>query len=510
MARFKSILFPTESDAPDPVSEKAPYFVDLHLEEVIRSTVVGREEYELTPFFFTPLPAPMSVRYRHDVFRDLQRGEVSQCVRSFAEQMHRVRALLASATKLHERHFEQGWLLDAAEIYCGAVKALLDGLEGLRLASSGLKGFRDYLADYVPSECFRALDNEAGQLREDLAQVRYCAHVKGLRVTVTKYDGQTDYSVEIEDTFSKFRQGEVQDYRKRFPQRDTNYVMARVLECVARLYPEEFSALDRYFRHHRNFVDSTIERFDREVQLYLAYLDYIEPCRQAGLPFCYPEVSEGAEHVDVQDGFDLALASALVRKGESVVLNSVSLAAPERILVVTGPNQGGKTTFARMFGQVHYLASLGLPVPGRSAELSLADQIFTHFEKEEDPASLRGKLEDELVRVHAILEQATGRSLVIMNESFTSTSLEDALLLGTEVLKRVIEAGSLCVYVTFVDELAELSETTVSAVATVVPEDPAVRTYQVIRKPADGRAYALSLAEKHGLTYQQLKEVVAR
>lgn len=178
------------------------------------------------------------------------------------------------------------------------------------------------------------------------------------------------------------------------------------------------------------------------------------------------------------------------------------------MIVVTGPNQGGKTTFARMFGQIHFLAGLGLPVPGLRARLFLPDRVFTHFEREEDLATLRGKLEDELVRVHHILEEATADSLVVVNEGLTSATLEDAVFLGTQVMRRLLDKGVICVWVTFVDELASLGEGTVSMVAQVDPDDPAIRTFRVVRQPAEGLAYAIAIARKYRLTYEELKDRV--
>jgi DNA mismatch repair protein MutS len=100
--------------------------------------------------------------------------------------------------------------------------------------------------------------------------------------------------------------------------------------------------------------------------------------------------------------------------------------------------------------------------------------------------------------------------VLILNESFGSTTLRDALVVGTEVVRQIIDLGVLCVFVTFVDELSRLGPTTVSMMSMVVPEDPAVRTYKVVRRPADGLAYAAAIAEKYGLTYQTLRRRVTR
>jgi DNA mismatch repair protein MutS len=241
------------------------------------------------------------------------------------------------------------------------------------------------------------------------------------------------------------------------------------------------------------------------VQFYLAYLEFIEPLKSDGLGFSYPLVSTTEKALRARESFDLALARKLLDAGQPIVCNDVELDGDERMIVVSGPNQGGKTTFARMFGQLHHLAALGLPVPGLDAAVYLPDRLFTHFEREEDLTTLRGKFEDELVRLHEILQVATDRSVLIMNESFSSTSLQDALWVGRRVLRQVIERDMICLCVTFIDELASLGESVVSMMSTVDPEDPATRTFQVVRKPADGLAYAIALAEKHGISYDQLK-----
>jgi len=507
-ARFQSVLFeqPASGAGVDGLPEP-DFFADLNLDQVLEWMTASRKQYELKPFFYAPLHDVAAVRYRHEVLRDLEKPAVLESVTRFAETMRRMREHLAQAQKLYYPLQKQAWFLDAVEVYCEAVCSLAGELGGLDVASRGFEGLRDYLAGYAASGRFTSLAAETQALKEALAGVRYAVRIHGARVTVSNYEGEPDYSAEVVETFARFKQGAGKSYLVGLPDlADMNHVEAQILDRVARLNPDVFGALAGYCGRHRDHLDATVGRFDREVQFYLAYLELIGRFKAAGLPFCYPQVSARATGIAAEETFDLALANKLVPEGGTVVGNDFYLEGPERIFVVTGPNNGGKTTFARMFGQLHFLAALGLPVPGRSARLLLPDRIYTHFEREEDIETLRGKFEDELVRVHEILELATSQSVLVMNESFNSTTLNDALFVGTEVLRRVLDLGLLGVYVTFVDEIASLSQATVSMVSQVVPENPAQRTFKLVRKRADGLAYAAAIAGKYGLTYQRLIE----
>jgi len=506
--RFRSILFeriPNYNEIQ--VAEMPPFFVDLNLDQVVNAVCEGRQEYNLKPFFYLPLHNVETIQYRQAVAQDLESDEILKCIDTFAQKMVVVRRYLGMVSKLDYHYHKAGWFLEAAVVYCKAIRDLGQDLSRAALKSRGLLAFREYLDHYVNSEYFQSLVQETAQRKTDQSTIQYAIIIKGNRVGVRKYELGNDYSEEVERTFEKFKQGTVKDYKvKNIKGSGFNHVEAQILDCVARLYPKIFSTLDDYCEKHQHFMDETIRIFDREIQFYVAYLDYIRRIKQAGLKFCYPEVSAEEKEIFEVDGFDIALANKLVAEGAPVVCNDFTLKGKERILVISGPNQGGKTTFARMFGQIHYLASLGCPVPGRQAKLFLLDQLFTHFEKEEQIKNLRGKLHDDLVRIHEILDQATPEGIIIMNEIFTSTTLKDAVFLSKKIMERIIALDLLCVCVTFIDELSSLSEKTVSMVSTIVPENPALRTFKIVRRPSDGLAYAISIAEKYHLTYSQLKE----
>jgi DNA mismatch repair protein MutS len=132
----------------------AGLFADLHLDQVVKALVAGREEYDLAPLFYAPLQRAAAVRYRQEVISDLEHPEVANCVRSFAERMRRVRSYLRGMRQLEVRYYQQGWFLDAADNYCAAVSGLREGLERSVIRAPGLKRFREYLSSYAASEDF--------------------------------------------------------------------------------------------------------------------------------------------------------------------------------------------------------------------------------------------------------------------------------------------------------------------------------------------------------------------
>jgi DNA mismatch repair protein MutS len=504
---FRSILFSDGQDVSAETSQGAPeYSSDLNLDQIVEAVTAGRDEYDLKPFFWSSLASIDQIHYRQEAFRDLENRSLLDSIQLFAGEMRQMRARLAQAEKIYYKYQKQSLFLDAVAAYCGAVSQLARELSSAELGSRGFQGLRAYLIDYVTSDGFHTLAAETELLRSDLNSIQYSVHINGKRITVARFGGEPDFSTEVLRTFEKFRQEASKDYQFKVSSwPEMNHVEAAIMDRVARLFPEIFARLERFPGQNRGYLDNVIARFDRDIQFYTAWIAFKGRIEASGLRFCYPTIT-ASKDIHANDTFDLALADNLIKRRQPVVTNSFSLDGPERILVISGPYQGGKTTFARMFGQLHHLACLGSPVPGTSARLFLFDRLFTHFERQEDLLNLSGKLENELQRIRGILERATGNSVLIMNESFLSTILNDALFLSKQIMNRIIGMDMLCVTVTFLDELSTLGDSTVSMVSSIDPQDPAIRTFKIVRRPADGRAYAAAIAQKYHLSGDAIME----
>jgi len=512
---FFSILYPTKEKANASYLNQADCFKDLNLGQLFDYIFKSKIIFNLEPIFYYPPNDKETILYRQGVLRELQdpakfmfAAGFSQNVFQQGQMLNMAHDSFESVEKWRNNYMARGQLLDAAEHYIAAIDMFAEQLKTVTFTSEGLKGLTAYITHYRESAEFTELRAHAKRIRDKLSEVHYTMYIDivDAKIRVRKFADEVDFTNSIENLFDKFRQGESGErYFPKIKEEPTNpRIEAQVLEMLASIYKDAFNELNTFADKYYNFIDKTIVDFSREIQFYLGWIELVQPLIAAGLPFCFPLVAEGQEKIYVDGGFDIALAYR--RHGEGIITNDWHLDYPERVIVLTGPNQGGKTTFTRSFGQAHYLAALGLSVPGRSASLFLFDRILTHFGREEDISAESGVLQSDLRRLKELLALTTDRSIMLINEIFSSTTLSDALVLGKHMMEDVVKMGGPAIIVTFLDELANPTPEKVSMMSYVDPEAPETRSFKIVRRPADGLAYAIYIAGRHGLTYDQLKE----
>jgi len=209
---FESILFPYGYAKYSEDVIQPDFFTDLNLDQIINQITSEKKEYDLKPFFYSPIHQKRTISYRQQVFIDLENQQLFNIIGEFAERMSIVRCYLDSSVKLYYPYHQKGWFLEAALVYCDAIKNLSKGMSSIKLHSKGLSEFRDFLFHYENSDEFIIFSAEISEIKNKLLSIHYNIIIKGLWVRVRKYDDEIDYSAEIEETFSKFKQGGVKDY----------------------------------------------------------------------------------------------------------------------------------------------------------------------------------------------------------------------------------------------------------------------------------------------------------
>lgn len=276
----------------------------------------------------------------------------------------------------------------------------------------------------------------------------------------------------------------------------------------------------RALEHYRQLSGGWLGAVAPELGFFLGATRLFAELAALGLPLCRPEVAptgERACRITASYSLDLALrlrAPQGAALAGAIVTNEVSFdEAP--ILLITGPNSGGKTTYTRAIGQAQVLFQAGLLVPGQSARISPVDGIFSHFATAEKPEQAGGRLEEELARLQTIFAAVGPSSLLLINEPFTSTDHAAAGLLARDLLAGLKLLGARAVYVTHLHALVEdalpdgdCADGVISLVAEAAElpgngAEPAP-TYRVSRGRPRPLGYARALAQRYGLSQEQI------
>jgi hypothetical protein len=211
---------------------------------------------------------------------------------------------------------------------------------------------------------------------------------------------------------------------------------------------EVANAVAQSAEHVRGFFEAL--RF--ELAFYVGCLNLAEGLSAKENPTCIPEIAATSRHrvFSAGDLYDVSLSLHL--EGRTVG-NDVA-GDGKGLVLITGANQGGKSTFLRSVGQAQLMAQAGMFVPATSCRVGLATGIFTHYQREEDATMERGKLEEELSRMSEIADRIHPGGLLLCNESFASTNEREGSEIGRQVARAMTECGVNVVYVTHLYDLA--------------------------------------------------------
>ncbi len=189
-----------------------------------------------------------------------------------------------------------------------------------------------------------------------------------------------------------------------------------------------------------------------ELAFYVGCLNLHERLSEIGAQTSFPvPVDRGETDFSCRALYDVCLCLTL---GTPVVGNDEA-GADRSLTVITGANQGGKSTFLRSVGLAYLMMQSGMFVPAEHLRADVRDGIFTHFKREEDATMRSGKLDEELNRMHDIAEELRPGSLVLCNESFASTNEREGSEIARQIVRALLETGVKVFYVTHMFDLAE-------------------------------------------------------
>lgn len=188
-----------------------------------------------------------------------------------------------------------------------------------------------------------------------------------------------------------------------------------------------------------------------ELGFYIGCLNLQQQLDEKGEPWCFPvPLAPDRPALAGQGLYDVCLS---LRLQDRAVSNDVC-ADGKLLVMITGANQGGKSTFLRGLGLAQLMMQSGMFVAAESFRANVCAGMFTHYRREEDPTMTSGKLDEELGRMSGIVDSVRQSCMVLFNESFSATNEREGAEIASSIVRALLEAGIKAFFVTHSFELA--------------------------------------------------------
>lgn len=500
---FQSILY---ADTTPQLQQTAPvFFKDLQLEYLLDIIKKEAKGYSLAPHFYTLPETREVILYRQQICRDLENRSLAGYINDFCIEMQKSRHSYDLSLQCEEEIQSASYYLEAAALYWQAVLDLEQNISSSEIHSEGFLSFCRFLKDEIHKKKEAGFEKSLIRAKDFFAQMQFRLILDQDRISIVEESEETEnYLVELADVVSPDSSQEVPAITEIFPNLlEPSCLETALVHLLKRSRPAIFQTIRDFYHDFPDFYSRQLLQFEEEIPVYLSFLKFRENTEKLGYPLNRPEVLHKKEFHGT-GLYDLALVWKNANRDYHVVANDFTYPSHSAFFVVSGPNQGGKTTFARSVGQAVYFSLMGLYVNAKSLYLPFFQGMATHFEVEERLQSNSGKLKEEINRLVPMMKQENTQQFVILNELFTTATTHDALIMGREAMNHFLKKDCYGIYVTHIQELAEETDQIISLVAQIAEEEGSRRTYRMLPMKAQGYGYSDSLVEEFALRYEDI------
>lgn len=471
---------------------------------------------------------PEVMRYRMDTFADMLENE------SISKTLNRLIPILGDIMELRRLEVDSGETtsylssITEIELYISSIDTLHSGLSEVRgkLHGKALTTLADRIAELAESSYYAELNSKLNELTNRVRDIKSVTIGVNLDAQLRPAEAGV-----LSINPQPFRSGDVIEKILRLNFKDDEYT------CIAQLVPfgkkqteNQKTALSLAFtsaindvyksslRSWKKIVQSyVLENTDfllnlmPEIEFFVKGTELLRRLQNKGCRLTKPDIRPVGERAFKATALYNPCV-ALKIEGD-VVPNDIDFDENATIYVLTGPNRGGKSVITCSVGLAQVMMQLGMFVPAEYAKISPVDAIFTHFPTGAEDTIDKGRLGEECDRLREIFDVITPNSLVLMDESFSSTGAYEASYIAAEVLGALSHVGCRCMFSTHLHQLAaevdvinERAKKTGGALidTLVAGMETGQRSFKIIRKKPDGKSYARDIAEKYGITYDNI------
>jgi len=503
---------------------------DLDMDGIISWFSVMSEERDILKSVMSKaLIDPEDIRFRQEVFSDILRfPELRDSLYDAAAKIKTVKDIAGEKRAVSKKDNALYTLLSdlrSISAYVETTRFLAEQLDRYEIKSRGLLALKAELSAIIQTKEFQEAGEDVNIMMNDLATVR--GALIGVNFTP---DLEIEEITAVEfmpcHTRSKYRFAElavgismmtkagqgaqavgmahVNSVKYKDP------LMVALSPLIEKELKRHFSSIKKVISKYTRMDTHAITDIYEGLTFYCCCARYAEKLETRGFGICMPKIESSPEKKwEVKDFYNIRLA---MLREKNIVKNDFLFSEEERIFVLTGPNRGGKTILEQGLGLISLMASVGIFVTAGSCCGMPFRNILTHFPIDENLTINYGRLGEEAKRVREIVNIADSDTLVLFNETYSTTSSTDALYLSEDLLHILKDKGAAVIFNTHIHELAakipdmNAWEGKGKVISVIMEIKDNVNTFKVRRSEPDYSSYARNIALKYGITYEQMKE----